>query len=115
MTAPFTTPLHPLDRRHLLLGGAALAAGTTLGASMLETAAATGPGGRGHGHGGHGHGGSDRRLLLRWARDTWASLVAMTDERTGLTADNIEGSVAKPIRSGYTSPTNIGEIGRAHV
>ncbi len=32
----------------------------------------------------------------------------MTDEKTGLTADNIEGPLADPNRSGYTSPTNIG-------
>ena len=38
----------------------------------------------------------------------WASLVAMTDEDTGLTADNIRASIRRPVRSGYTSPTNIG-------
>ena len=32
----------------------------------------------------------------------------MTDETTGLTADNIDGPLANPNRSGYTSPTNIG-------
>jgi hypothetical protein len=32
----------------------------------------------------------------------------MTDEKTGLTADNIKGPLADPTRSGYTSPTNIG-------
>lgn len=48
------------------------------------------------------------RRLRRWAADTWASLVAMTDEQTGLTADNIEGPLSHPTRSGYTSPTNIG-------
>ena len=32
----------------------------------------------------------------------------MTDETTGLTADNVEGPVTDPVRSGYTSPTNIG-------
>ena len=35
-------------------------------------------------------------------------MVAMTDERTGLTADNIDGPLRTPNRSGYTSPTNIG-------
>ncbi len=44
----------------------------------------------------------------RWARDTWTSLVAMTDRHTGLPADNIDGSLAAADRSGYTSPTNIG-------
>jgi len=55
----------------------------------------------------HG-GGIDRTTIQRWARDTWASLVAMTDRHTGLPADNISGSLARPQRSGYTSPTNIG-------
>src|SRR4051812_16775311 len=50
----------------------------------------------------------DRALVGRWARDTWRSLVAMTDETTGLPADNIGDSVSTPIRSRYTSPTNIG-------
>jgi hypothetical protein len=48
------------------------------------------------------------RTVHRWARDTWRSLVAMTDERTGLPADNIGASVTNPVRSRYTSPTNIG-------
>lgn len=44
--------------------------------------------------------------LTRWAQDTWGSLVAMTDEETGLPADNITGDLQTP--SAYTSPTNIG-------
>ena len=32
----------------------------------------------------------------------------MTDEKTGLTADNLAGPLAEKNRSGYTSPTNIG-------
>lgn len=51
---------------------------------------------------------NDVRTVNRWARDTWRSLVAMTDERTGLPADNIGASVSDPVRSRYTSPTNIG-------
>ncbi|MEU8224447.1 glucoamylase family protein [Kribbella sp. NPDC048915] len=51
---------------------------------------------------------ADRALVGRWARDTWRSLVAMTDENTGLPADNIGESVTDPVRSKYTSPTNIG-------
>jgi hypothetical protein len=50
--------------------------------------------------------GVDRGTLLRWAEDTWRSLVAMTPAATGLPADNITGDLAT--RSGYTSPTNIG-------
>src|SRR5215216_4802596 len=50
--------------------------------------------------------GVDRATLLRWAEDTWKSLVAMTPPATGLPADNITGDLST--RSGYTSPTNIG-------
>jgi len=53
-------------------------------------------------------GGIDRGTIQRWARDTWASMVALTDPRTGLPADNMSGPLASPTRSGYTSPTNIG-------
>jgi Putative glucoamylase/Protein of unknown function (DUF3131) len=49
---------------------------------------------------------ASRSLLMRWARDTWHSLVAMTPESTGLPADNIDESLR--IGSRYTSPTNIG-------
>lgn len=51
---------------------------------------------------------ADKRDLRRWAADTWTSFVAMTDERTGLPADNIEADLDPATRSGYTSPTNIG-------
>lgn len=44
--------------------------------------------------------------LRAYARDTWRSLVAMTDPATGLVADNIPGDLSAP--SAYTSPTNIG-------
>ena len=50
--------------------------------------------------------GTDRDTLLRWARDTWASMVAMTDRKTGLISDNISGDLAT--NAHYTSPTNIG-------
>jgi hypothetical protein len=50
----------------------------------------------------------DAHTVLGWAKDTWHSLVAMTDEHTGLPADNIPASLAAGDRSGYTSPTNIG-------
>jgi hypothetical protein len=48
------------------------------------------------------------RALLGYARDTWRSMVAMTDPVTGLVADNINGDLAVGGRSTYTSPTNIG-------
>ena len=50
-------------------------------------------------------GGKDRDLRT-YATDTWRSMVAMTDTRTGLVADNIDGDLTHP--SAYTSPTNIG-------
>ena len=51
---------------------------------------------------------ADRAELTRYARDTWRSFVAMTDEGTGLPADNVAGDLSAASRSGYTSPTNIG-------
>src|SRR4051812_34775608 len=50
----------------------------------------------------------DRQVLLGYARDTWTSMVAMTDPATGLPADNMTGPVTAPVRAAYTSPTNIG-------
>ncbi len=47
-------------------------------------------------------------LLTTYAKDTWRSFVAMTDEETGLPADNVGGDLDAGSRSGYTSPTNIG-------
>ncbi|MEV6638360.1 glucoamylase family protein [Actinoplanes sp. NPDC051470] len=44
--------------------------------------------------------------LETWAKDTWRSMVAMTDPRTGLVSDNITGDLTEP--AAYTSPTNIG-------
>lgn len=52
--------------------------------------------------------GSERATLERYARDTWASFVAMTDPATGLPSDNIGGDLDPATRSAYTSPTNIG-------
>ena len=43
--------------------------------------------------------------LERYARDTWASFVAMTDERSGLPADVLEGDGGRSVQ---TSTTNIG-------
>ncbi|SCL19712.1 hypothetical protein GA0074692_0686 [Micromonospora pallida] len=51
---------------------------------------------------------ADRRLLLRYAADTWRSMTAMVDPGTGLVADNIEADLAAATRSRYTSPTNVG-------
>ncbi|GAA3656556.1 glucoamylase family protein [Microbacterium marinilacus] len=80
-----------------------LAVAATLALLVPTSAAYAGqPPGQGGGHGGHG----GDRTLQRYAADTWESLEAMTDERTGLVADNIEGDLSGA--SGYTSPTNIG-------
>ena len=46
--------------------------------------------------------------LRRWAGDTWRSLAAMADERTGLPADLVAGDLDPASRSANTSPTNIG-------
>ncbi len=50
----------------------------------------------------------DRTRARRWATDTWRGLVAMTDPRTGLVADNSPDTLRPSDRSGWTSPTNIG-------
>lgn len=83
-----------ISRRHLLAGSAGIAAAGAFGVPAFAEPSAGSPGGH--------------RRIRRWTADTWASLVAMTDETTGLTADNIGRSVRNPDRSGYTSPTNIG-------
>jgi hypothetical protein len=89
-----------VPRRTLITGAAAV--GLLAGVSAVGTVPAVaaplrGPSSR-----------FDARTVLGWARDTWHSLVAMTDEHTGLPADNIPASLAAGDRSGYTSPTNIG-------
>ena len=48
---------------------------------------------------------AQRETLQRYAEDTWASFVAMTDEQTGLPADSLS---ADGTRSVQTSTTNIG-------
>jgi hypothetical protein len=51
---------------------------------------------------------SDERVLREYARDTWRSMAAMADPRTGLVSDNIGGRLHPGGRADYTSPTNIG-------
>jgi hypothetical protein len=48
---------------------------------------------------------AQRQTLLSYARDTWASFVAMTDPDTGLPADSLD---TDGVRSVQTSTTNIG-------
>ncbi|ANS79162.1 hypothetical protein SGUI_1766 [Serinicoccus hydrothermalis] len=95
---PHPDPRHtPLSRRAVLAGG--LTVGTT--AALAPTAPAL-AGERRRPRPPRHHG----RRLRRWTQDTWASMVAMTDRRTGLVADNISGDLGTP--GLYTSPTNIG-------
>ena len=51
-------------------------------------------------------------VLLQYAATTWESMAAMTDARTGLTADNINADTRVTAR--YTSPTNIGTYSGAY-
>lgn len=113
MTAPTTRSglLVPstASRRQLLLGGAAALGGVLAGSTAFAAPAAAS--GRLSAAPAFLRGAAtdwDVRTVRRWARDTWTSLVAMTDERTGLPADNIPESLDAGDRSGYTSPTNIG-------
>jgi hypothetical protein len=71
------------------LGGALLAVLAI--AAMAQPAAAAGN--------------DDTRALERYANGTWASFVAMTDERTGLPTDLLEGDGTRSVQ---TSTTNIG-------
>src|SRR3954471_17974211 len=101
-----------ISRRNLLAAGAVTAlAGTTLGNAAWAQTPRASAGSADPGkllRGGWQPGQHDVATARRWARDTWKSLVAMTDEHTGLPADNIGASVTSPVRSNYTSPTNIG-------
>lgn len=99
-------------RRSLLVGGAASLASLALVPAVAGRAAAAGAGPTASGApvlvGRETSAAEQRTVTRRWAADTWRSLVAMTDEVTGLPADNITESLAAGDRSGYTSPTNIG-------
>jgi hypothetical protein len=50
-------------------------------------------------------GSGSRGVLKHYARDTWASFVAMTDERSGLPADSLDSDGTRSVQ---TSTTNIG-------
>jgi len=104
--APSSPPSSALSRRQLLLGSVAATAAVGVGsAPQPATAAARNVTGV---RGATRADGFDVRRVRRWASDTWVSMVALTDEHTGLPADNITGDLTAGGRSGYTSPTNIG-------
>lgn len=109
------TDSRAFDRRAFLVGGAASLAALALAPvspANASTPAAAAPafGSPALLRGGRNTvtRGMDEKRVRTWATDTWRSLVAMTDPRTGLPADNITEGLAASERSGYTSPTNIG-------
>src|SRR6478735_4891180 len=85
------------SRRQLLIGGAA---GGAAAAPAPRSAPALSRGSAVYA--------VDTARVRTWASDTWRSLVAMTDAKSGLPADNVKESLDAADRSGYTSPTNIG-------
>ena len=101
-TRPQTQPPRTVTRRTALTGGLAAVALAAYPTSAL----ADPPPGSGPRKPTPLPPGVDRATLMRWAQDTWASLVAMTDPGTGLVSDNITGDLSTP--GVYTSPTNIG-------
>jgi hypothetical protein len=109
-----TSTLPVPTRRQVLLGGAAGAAATVLTAQPAHAAAPSAPSVARSAPMTSGMSRAttpyavDAARVRGWAADTWHSLVRMTDEKTGLPADNIPESLAAGDRSGYTSPTNIG-------
>jgi hypothetical protein len=50
----------------------------------------------------------DKKVLREYVADTWRSMAAMADPRTGLVSDNVGGDLDPADRAKYTSPTNIG-------
>ncbi len=103
--SPHSTPVTP-NRRQLLLGAAG-AVGILAVGSQGATAAPLAPTPLFEGQPAAGQALEPTRVR-QWAADTWHSLVAMADQRTGLPADNIGEALTAGARSGYTSPTNIG-------
>jgi hypothetical protein len=92
-------------RRQLIVGATAVAA-TGLTAGRASAGVPTAPGTPAYQPARSPHVPQASRVR-GWAADTWHSLVAMTDPKTGLPADNSTESLAPGDRSGYTSPTNI--------
>ncbi len=78
--------------------------GAAVAIALIVPATAANAGGGHDSSGGGGRNGD--RELKQYAKDTWTSLDAMTNKKTGLAADNLEGDLSAPAE--YTSPTNIG-------
>lgn len=76
----------------------AVAAAVAVSGTVLPSAAAEG----------NRHSHAPRGVLQSYAEDTWRSMAAMADPRTGLVSDNVGGNLAATDRAEYTSPTNIG-------
>ncbi|MEJ5866368.1 glucoamylase family protein [Pseudokineococcus sp. 5B2Z-1] len=92
-----------LSRRRLLTTGGATAAAAALAPAAAARAATGRPAGPSR-----AAAPVDPARLQRWARDTWTSVLAMTDPGTGFPADNLPASLSSSGRSRYTSPTNVG-------
>ena len=88
------------------LAGIVLLLAATLALPSMAVAAPVGPAEAGPpGVDGAHSSGADRGTLLRYARDTWASFVAMTDPASGLPADSLSSDGTTSVQ---TSVTNIG-------
>jgi len=105
--ATSTTLTLPTPSRRQLLVGATAAAAVGLTAPRASATARSAPAAPAY-LPSRTYAAPDATRVRTWAADTWHSLVAMTDPKTGLPADNIPESLAAGDRSGYTSPTNIG-------
>ncbi len=86
-----------ISRRTALGGGLAVAALAALPSPAEAHGKRPGPGRPSR---------PNKATLMRWAKDTWRSMTAMTDKRTGLVSDSVTGTLKKTAT--YTSPTNIG-------
>lgn len=87
----------PLAAAATAVAAAALLAAPTAPAATAEDRSPAGPASK-----------PTRTVLEQYLADSWDSMAAMTDESTGLPADNIGGDLDAATRSAYTSPTNIG-------
>ncbi|WP_392672353.1 glucoamylase family protein [Streptomyces sp. LN785] len=101
-----------MDRRTFVTAAGTGAAALSLGAVSVTSASAapSAPSVRSVRHDGAAHPvhALDTPLLLRWFRDTYRSIEAMTTD-LGLATDAIDVSgPGDPVRSRQTSPTNIG-------